>query len=326
MAFEGKIDVLLYGLGAIGSFYAFILSRNPNVRLTVVARSNYDAVKSNGLVIDSQNHEKHNIIPENVVKTPAEARQTFDYVVCAHKAIGQDAAVTALGPAIEEDKTTIVIIQNGVGNEEPFRNAWPKATIITCVTWTGATQTSPGYVKHTKSEDMQIGLFPSSISPSATEQTRLSTFSSLLSGGNTNFTVLEDMPLQRWQKVVWNAAWNSLTTATLLDTHSWLESSPEAVPMTRRLMNEVIDVGRACGVTALEHSLTDSLIEKILGMPPIGSSMQTDCLAGRPLEVDVILGYPWKKSKELGLNTPTLDTIYAVVMGVDRRLRNAQKI
>jgi hypothetical protein len=57
------IDVLLYGLGAyafltrimcictdkrsIGSFYAFILHRADRVRLTVVARSNYDAVVKN---------------------------------------------------------------------------------------------------------------------------------------------------------------------------------------------------------------------------------------------------------------------------------------
>ncbi|RAO73820.1 uncharacterized protein BHQ10_009832 [Talaromyces amestolkiae] len=326
MASDGKIDVLLYGLGAIGSFYAFILSRNPNVRLSVVARSNYDAVKANGLIMDSQNHGKHTVIPEKVLKTPAEAGQTYDYIVCAHKAIDQDAAVKAIAPAVDEDKSTIVIIQNGVGNEEPFRNEWPKATIITCVTWTGATQTSPGYVNHTKSEDMQIGLFPSPLSPSSTEQTRLSTFSTLLTTGGTKFTVLEDMPLQRWEKVVWNAAWNSLTSATLLDTHSWLTSSPEAMPMTRRLMSEVIDVGRACGVSTLEHSLIDRLIEKILAMPPIGSSMRTDTVAGRPLEVDVILGYPYKKSKELKLNTPTLDAIYAVVMGVDYRLRNGVKI
>ena len=31
----------------IGSFYAFILQRCERVRLTVVARSNYEAVKSN---------------------------------------------------------------------------------------------------------------------------------------------------------------------------------------------------------------------------------------------------------------------------------------
>jgi hypothetical protein len=31
----------------IGSFYAFILNRAPTVRLTLVARSNYEAVKAN---------------------------------------------------------------------------------------------------------------------------------------------------------------------------------------------------------------------------------------------------------------------------------------
>ncbi|QKX63803.1 uncharacterized protein TRUGW13939_10974 [Talaromyces rugulosus] len=323
MASSGKIDVLLYGLGAIGSFYAFVLSRNPNVQLTVVARSNYDAVKNNGLVINSANHGKHTVVPHSVIKTPAEANQTFDYIVCAHKAIDQTLAVTALGRAVEESKTTIVIIQNGVGNEEPFRDTWPKATIITCVTWTGAIQNTPGYVEHGKNEDMQMGLFPSPLSPSETEKTRLDTFSSLLTTGGTKFTVLEDMPLQRWQKVVWNAAWNSITTMTLMDSRSWLDSSSEAMPVTRQLMNEVIDVGRACGVTTLEHGFVDVLTDRILGMPGIVSSMQTDCKAGRPLEVEVILGYPYRKAKELGLNTPTLNTVYAIVMGIDRRLRDA---
>lgn len=175
---------------------------------------------------------------------------------------------------------------------------------------------------------MQIGLFPSSSSgtPTDTEQTRLSTFASLLTKGGTKFTVLEDMPRQRWEKVVWNVAWNSITSATLLDSHSWFVSSPEAMPMSKRLMREVIEVGRACGVSTLEPSLSETLTDKILAMPPIGSSMRTDTVAGRPLEVDVILGYPYKKSKELGLETPTLDTIYAVVMGIDYRLRNGAKV
>ena len=68
-----------------------------------------------------------------VVRTPSEAKGTFDYIVCAHKAIGQDAVPAMLAPAIDEKKTTLVIIQNGVGNEEPFRKAFPDVTIITCV-------------------------------------------------------------------------------------------------------------------------------------------------------------------------------------------------
>lgn len=85
-------------------------------------------------------------------------------------------------------------------------------------------------------------------------------------------------------------------------------------------MREVIDVGRACGVK-LEYDLIDKLVGKILSMPGIGSSMQTDCKNGRPLEIHVILGVPVKKARELGIETPTLEMVYALVRAVDTRLR-----
>lgn len=144
----------------------------------------------------------------------------------------------------------------------------------------------------------------------------------LLEAGKTQFQVLSqtDIQRQRWEKVVWNAAWNSLTTLTMVDTQTWLHSSPSAMAATRRLMREVIDVGRACGVP-LEYDLADKLITKILAMPPIGSSMQTDCRHGRPLEVDVILGVPAQKATELKIEAPVLEMVYALVRAVDGRLR-----
>lgn len=167
---------------------------------------------------------------------------------------------------------------------------------------------------------MQIGLFPNALVPSSREQTRLDTLVTLLHHGQTKFQVLKDMQRQRWEKVVWNAAWNPLTTLTLLDTQRWLNSSPDATLLTRRLMCEVIDVGRKCGVE-LDYGLVDRLMDKINSMPGIGSSMQTDCLNKRPMEIDVILGFPAKKAKELGVETPVLDTIQTLVKAVDLRLR-----
>lgn len=49
--------------------------------------------------------------------------------------------------------------------------------------------------------------------------------------------------------------------------------------------------------------------------------MQTDCRNGRPLEVDVILGVPAQKAKELGIEAPVLEMVYALVWAVDLRLR-----
>ncbi|KFZ25334.1 hypothetical protein V502_00190 [Pseudogymnoascus sp. VKM F-4520 (FW-2644)] len=285
-------------LTLIGSFYTYILSKSENVRLTVVARSNYDAIKTNGLTINSEVYGSHSFHPYNVVKTPAEAKGTFDYVVCAHKAIDQSSVPALLAPVVD-NTTTIVVIQNGVGNEEPFREAFPNGIIITCVTWVGALQTSPGVIKHTKSEHTQIGLFPNEKLDKAVEQGRLDAFTAFLNTGGTPYDVVENMQIKRWEKVVWNAAWNSITTLTLLDTQSWLKSEG-GMSLTRQLMTEVIDVAGKCGVP-LSYNLIDELINKILKMPEIYSSMHADRVAGRQMEVDIILGTPVKKAMEFGM-------------------------
>lgn len=190
--------------------------------------------------------------------------------------------------------------------------------------WTGGIQRQPGHFAQINNEDMQIGLFPGN-GDAALDKARLTEFSRLLTEGKTIFQVVDNIQIQRWEKVVWNVAWNSLTTLTLLDTHAWLSSSPEAKPMTRRLMCEVIDVANKCDVP-LKHELADKLIAKIEGMPPIGSSMQNDYKASKPMEVDVILGYPCKKARELGVQAPTLETIYLILTGVNGRLLKEAKL
>lgn len=166
---------------------------------------------------------------------------------------------------------------------------------------------------------MQIGLFPSPDINSQLEKTRLDAFAALLRNGGTVFQVEPNIQIQRWSKVVWNCAWNPLTTLTMVDTQTWLKSSPEATPTTRRLMREVIDIARRCNVP-IDYDLVDTLMAKILSMPGIGSSMQNDARAGRPLEVDVILGYPMQKAREMGMDVPVLSMVYALTMAVNGRL------
>ncbi|KAF5675351.1 galactonate dehydratase [Fusarium circinatum] len=306
----------------IGSFYAFILSRGEHVNLTVVARSNFEAVSANGISIDSQNHGKHHVKPHKVLRTVAEAGQKFDFIICTNKAVDQASTAADIAPGVG-DNTSIVIIQNGVGNEDAFREKFPSATIISCVTWVGARQPEPGFINHTTSEDMQVGLHPNKAGDASRDTQRLAQFESLLSIGKTIFQIVPNIQVQRWEKVVWNAAWNSLTALTLMDTHTWLSSSDLSTPMTRKLMKEVIDVANALGVP-LEYELIDRLLEKILAMPPIGSSMRTDYENGKPMEVEVILGYPVRKGKELGIDVATIETLYTILLAINKRLISAQ--
>jgi ketopantoate reductase len=79
---------------------------------------------------------------------------------------------------------------------------------------------------------------------------------------------------------------------------------------------QVIDVARKCDVP-LSYDLIDTLIEKILALPGIRSSMQADSKAGRQMEVEIILGTPVHKAKELGVSVPVLDTLYAILVGLN---------
>lgn len=126
------------------------------------------------------------------------------------------------------------------------------------------------------------------------------------------------MQIQRWEKVVWNAAWNSITTLTLLDTQSWLKSEGGQT-LTRQLMTEVIDVARKCDVP-LSYNLIDELINKILKMPGIHSSMHADRVAGRQMEVEIILGTPVRKAKEFGMATPVLRAVYTLLQALNLHL------
>ncbi|KAL4902913.1 hypothetical protein BDW74DRAFT_180212 [Aspergillus multicolor] len=321
MADSEQVNVLLYGLGAIGSFYAFILSRCDRVKLTVVARSNYDAVVKNGVSIDSKNHGKHTFRPDHVIRTPSDASdQHFDYIVCAHKAVDPYGAILPLDPVVNEN-STIVILQNGVGNEDPFRARWAKVTIISGVVWVGASQPSPGVIYHTGSEHTELGLFPNAVlNDTALEESRLNTLTSLLLSGGTHLSTFADIQPRRWEKVIWNVAWNAITTLTDQDVASWLSSSPDAIPYTRRLMNEVIFVAEASGV-AVKDGLADALIAKAQGLGELRTSMQADREAGREMEVEVILGVPVKKGRELGVDTPCLEGLYVLLQAVNGRIR-----
>lgn len=115
-------------------------------------------------------------------------------------------------------------------------------------------------------------------------------------------------------------AWNTLTTLTGADTESWLTSSDLSTPMTHRLMTEAIEVARALGVPGIEYELADELIAKVRALGALYSSMYHDSRAARPMEIEVIIGTPVRKGKELGIAIPTLEAIYAMLLAIDQRL------
>lgn len=177
---------------------------------------------------------------------------------------------------------------------------------------------------HSASEDTELGLFPNPELAGELEEQRLEGLASLLREGGTNVQVLTEIQTARWKKVIWNMAWNTLTTLTGADVESWLKSSDLSTPITHRLMTEAIEVARALGVPGIEYELADELIARVKPLGAIYSSMYHDSRAARPMELEVIIGTPVRKGREFGIAIPTLETIYTILLAVDQTSAKAR--
>lgn len=71
-----------------------------------------------------------------VVKTPSDPAIKdikYSYVVCSNKAVTVSPSVSEQIAPVVSENTTIVLIQNGIGNEEEFRERFPNNVICSGV-------------------------------------------------------------------------------------------------------------------------------------------------------------------------------------------------
>ncbi|GMK58379.1 hypothetical protein CspeluHIS016_0504110 [Cutaneotrichosporon spelunceum] len=323
-----KPRALLFGLGGIGGIYAATLARSGACDVSVVARSNYAAVKEKGLRLKSEKHGESHQVFEGVYKSPADAAASgpFDYVLCANKALlsAVPSLEETIAPAVTKN-TAIVLLQNGVGNEVPLHKAFPENTIISAVVWTGGKVEKVGEdgvptVSQFAREGLTMGVDYTSGLEKEEEDAKLARLREILTAANSDSIVVEDIQSARWVKVVWNCAWNALTTVTRLRTNQIFASSPGASDFSRSIMNEVVAVARAKGLDVPEDTADDLMrqINEVSG-PGLPSSMMMDNEAGRPTEVEVILGTPMREGERLGVPVPILTTLYTIVKALDWR-------
>ncbi|WVR04160.1 hypothetical protein IAU60_001159 [Kwoniella sp. DSM 27419] len=318
-------SVLLFGLGGIGGIYACILQLSGKCDVHVVARSNYDAVKQKGFKLVSPKFGDHDGLQfAGVWKSTEDAAAAgikFSYVLCANKALldAKPALSDHLKPVITPGLTSIVLLQNGVGAEEPLHASFQDTTVISAVVWTGGKALPSGDgVEQFNREGLTIGVDYKQGGDKQAEDAKLQKLVGWLEAGKGDCTVTEDIQSERWVKVIWNCCWNSLTSATRLKTGPFFESSSQALPLCYTIMNEVCEVARAKGLKIPEGTV-DKLIKQCtdVAYPGLPSSMMADNLAGRPMEVEVILGTPVREGQRLGVPVPTLTAIYTIVKALD---------
>jgi 2-dehydropantoate 2-reductase len=321
-------QILIVGAGAIGAFYASRLALVPNVAVSVICRSNYSAVKSHGFKITSPQYGDYTYTPAHTFAHPAEARQSnikWDYIVVSTKALPDVSDDSAILEGLVGDKTAIVLIQNGLGVEEPYSTRFPHAAICSAVTIASCAQPSHGLIHHNRWTRITSGPYLPHLdtgNPWASDADTTSqndAFIDLLQKGGIKDALAythAKLQLVRWHKIAINASMNPSSVLTLCSSNNAMSMDPEVQMHLKGVMHEILETApKILGQPmpkefASPEQIIKSTMKNTSGSKP---SMAVDWEAGKRMEIEVILGNPIRMARKRGLEMPRLQSLYALV-------------
>ena len=298
---------LVYGAGAVGGFFGGLLARaGEDVRFVARGRQ-LEALRTGGLTIDSGRLGRIVVSPVSVHES-AKAAGAADLVLVCVKTQQLAEIVDDLANAVT-DATVIVPLQNGVEADEQLAARFPRAVVVPAVVYVGATLEQPGVVSHAASGTIGIG--------ARREQDRsvLPAIRDLLARTGQPVHISNDIQRERWNKLMWNAAFNSVSAITGR-VPAELLTQPETRSLVIEIMREVLAVGRACEVD-LRPEDVDAHLAWTEGAPGLRTSTMVDRERGRTMESDALIGVIVRKGGDAGVPTPRSSEVYALLCAID---------
>ena len=300
----------------MGGYYGARLARaGHDVRF--LARSDYAEIRAHGL--DIRSHEGDFRLQPAQVYRSADEIGVVDWVICALKTTSIDAAPGLIAPCAGP-ATRIVALMNGLGIEDRLAAHFERRRIFGAMAFVCINRLGPGVIHHLKYGRLSIG----HLEDETAENARLA---DLLRGANLDVVVAPNLRWARWDKLCWNIPFNGLSVAAGGIGTEAITGDPVLRGTAERAMREVVDLGNAdlAAVSSADRLDPEEVVARMFSltdtMGDYHTSMVLDYALGRPLEVETILGEPSRRASSLGVSTPTIDTMYALVHAADLRRR-----
>ncbi len=304
--------VLCVGSGALGSYYSGILKRG-GADVTLLCRSDYQAILKHGVKVKSCDGD-FSYRPDRVVKSASEMGTAPDYILVFLKVLPEIDVISMIKDAVGPD-TVIVLVQNGIDIERPVQEAFPNNEVMGGLAFICCQRLTPGQIDHQDYGHLKIGTYPTGITENGRQ------LQTLFSVGGIECLLSDDLMAARWEKLVWNAPFNPLSAIVGGVDTKFMLSDEECYNLCRNIMNEVVLLSEKSG-----HPIAIDLVQKNLdyteSMVPYKTSMCLDYENKRHLEVDAILGNAVRIARKLSVPVPYLETTYALLRQVDRKLRS----
>jgi 2-dehydropantoate 2-reductase len=145
----------------------------------------------------------------------------------------------------------------------------------------------------------------------------------MLNKSGHNAQLSNDVLIDIWEKVAFNAALNTTTAITGL-TVGEIGSIKESKKLLFDISSEVVRVANAEGINANDKHVHE-MIESVFDPKMSGehkTSMLQDRLLKRKTEIDAVCGKVITIGKKHGINTPRLECVYAIVKVIETNYGN----
>lgn len=234
------------------------------------------------------------VVPGPVRTDPGSVTGPVESVVLAVKATQNDAARGWLHRLCDE-RTRVIVLQNGVEQIERVQPLCPSSTVIAASVWFAAETQPQGWVRLRGEAALVLP------AGAAAEE-----FAELLRDCGAQVTCDPDFATVNWRKLVLNAVAGLMA---LTGRRSGMFRRDDVAALARRYIAECVAVARAEGAH-LGEELTGELLELFRTAPEdMGTSMLADREAHRQLEWDVRNAVIIRKGRAHGLATPISDVL-----------------
>jgi 2-dehydropantoate 2-reductase len=312
MVEDHKPRVVVVGAGAMGGLFGGLLKQGGlDVTLVDVWAEHVDAINRDGLNIVGHGGDRCIRVRAT---TDARAIDGADVVLVQCKALHTVAAVTSVRHLFRDGGTVAISFQNGLGSEQTIGAIIGMENVLGGLTAQGATVLAPGVVRNFGDLPSHIGELGGGISE------RAERWAAVFSAAGLPTTASADIVHVIWKKLLANIAMSAASGATDLNAVQ-IMAIPELRATALRAVDEAAAVGRAAGID-LDPSETREIFSRITttgggGTGAAKSSLCVDLRNRRPTEVDFIYGTVARLGREHRVPTPTLDTLIAIVKGLE---------
>lgn len=313
------------GAGAIGAYIGAMMSR-AGLDVTLFARGPHcRAMQEHGVRV-LHGDDSFEVRPR--VVDAIEAIGTVDVVFLGVKAHSLPELAPRL-PVLFGPETTVVSMQNGIpwwyfsGNErletvDPggvIAKVIESRRVIGSIVYLSTEMVEPGVIRHIESNRVTIG------EPDGARSKRCRSISEALVAAGLRAPITTHIRQEIWVKLLGNIAFNpisALTGATL----AAMARDPAVAKLVRSIMTETEALAHQVGI-----EMPVTIDQRIAGAEKVGehkTSMLQDLEAGRPLELEAIVGAPLELGDRLSINMPHTRTVYACAKLLEKQRRSAR--